>query len=234
MNGSAKPNGQELVTPLSPRSLSSDSMRPRSRKKCNGSSRGRAKSPNQTATPPANTDSDEEEPVLVSNGGAETSPRSRPRSPWTTDESSDSEGHTGNTESSRLTSTSIEEEAAIQYPITPESSLVCAKEEPPLLDSNVIGPGGFGADLVSRTWSHAHVEILNLIYSKLHSIQQSWEWLYSASQRRQSCGESNRNERWSSRLSIHLCIWYTIHRSCHLHLFFFFLNLYHCISKIQA
>jgi len=41
MNGSAKPNGQGLVTPPSSRSLSSDSMRPRSRKKRNGSSRGR-------------------------------------------------------------------------------------------------------------------------------------------------------------------------------------------------
>ena len=35
MNGSAKPNGQGLVTPPSPRSLSPDSMRPRSRKKRN-------------------------------------------------------------------------------------------------------------------------------------------------------------------------------------------------------
>jgi hypothetical protein len=157
MNGSAKPNGQGLVTPPSPRSLSSDSMRPRSRKKRNGSSRGRAKSPSQTATPPVNTDSDEEEgPVLAPNDDSATSPGSRPRSPWITDESSDSDGHADNTETSRLTLKSIKDEAAIQYPITPESSLVCAKEEPPRLDSSLTGPSGLVADLVSRILSHVY------------------------------------------------------------------------------
>jgi ubiquitin len=74
MNGSAKPNGQGLVTPPSPRSLSSDSMWPRSRKKRNGSSRGRTKSPSQIATPPANTDSEgDEEHVSASNNGSTTS-----------------------------------------------------------------------------------------------------------------------------------------------------------------
>lgn len=176
MNGSAKPNGQGLVTPPSPRSLSSDSMRPRSRKKRNGSSRGRAKSPSQTVTPPANTDSDEDgEPALASNGDSATSPRSRPRSPWTTDESSDSEGHADNTEASRLTLTSIKEKAVIQYPITPESSLVCAKEEPPRLDSSTTGPDGLVTDLVSRTLSHVHAQILNFVYSVLHGTQQPWE-----------------------------------------------------------
>ena len=149
MNGSAKPNGQGLVTPPSPRSLSSDSMRPRSRKKRNGSSRGRAKSPSQIVTPPTVTDSDDEAQVPTSNGGSTTSPRSRPRSPWTTDESSDSEGHADNTAASRLTS--IKEKAAIQYPITPESSLVCPKEEPPRLDPNVTDPEGLCQDLVSQT-----------------------------------------------------------------------------------
>ena len=157
MNGSARPNGQGLVTPPSPRSLSSDSIRPRSRKKRNGSSRGRTKSPSQIATPPTNTDSDEdEEPASTSNNGSATSPRSRPRSPWTTDESSDSEAHVDSTESSRLTS--IKEKAAIQYPITPESSLVCAKEEPPRLDSSVAGPDGLPKDIVSRPLSHVHAQ----------------------------------------------------------------------------
>jgi len=164
MNGSAKPNGQGLVTPPSPRSLSSDSMRPRSRKKRNGSSRGRAKSPGQVATPPTNTDSDEDEtPVSVSNNGSATSPRSRPHSPWTTDESSDSETHADSTESSRLTS--IKEKAAIQYPITPESSLVCAKEEPPCLDSSTAGPDGLVKDIVSRTLLHVHAQVLNWFHS---------------------------------------------------------------------
>jgi hypothetical protein len=95
--------------------------------------------------------SDDEEPVPATNGGSKTSPRSRPRSPWTTDESSDSEGHADNTAASRLTLTSIKEKAAIQYPITPESSLVCAKEEPPRLDPSVTDPEGLCQDLVSRT-----------------------------------------------------------------------------------
>jgi len=156
MNGSAKPNGQGLVTPPSPRSLSSDSMRPRSRKKRNGSSRGRAKSPSQIATPPTNTDSDEdEEQVSISNAGSATSPRSRPRSPWTTDESSDSESHADNTEASRVTLTSIKEKATVQYPITPESSLVCAKEEPPHLDSSVTGPDRLPKDLYIARYSTA-------------------------------------------------------------------------------
>jgi len=177
MNGSAKSNGQGLVTPPSPRSLSSDSMRPRSRKKRNGSSRGRTKSPSQVATPPANTDSDEdEEPASISNNGSATSPRSRPRSPWTTDESSDSEAHVDSTESSRVAS--IKEKAAIQYPITPESSLVCAKEEPPHLDSSITGPDGLPKDIVSRTLPYIHVWILNLVHSTWHGIQPRWESLY--------------------------------------------------------
>jgi hypothetical protein len=178
MNGSAKPNGQGLVTPPSPRSLSSDSMRPRSRKKRNGSSRGRAKSPNQTVTPPANTDSDEdEEPVLASNGGTAASPRSPARSPWTTDESSDSESHADNTESSRVPLPSIKDTDSIQYPITPESSL-CAKEDPPHLDPSVTGPDGLPADLVSQTLSHVHGQVLNFVCSTLHGIQQPLELFY--------------------------------------------------------
>ena len=160
INGSAKPNGQGLVTPPSPRSLSSDSMRPRSRRKRNGSSRGRTKSPSHIATPPANTDSDEdEEHVSASNNGSATSPGSRPRSPWTTDESSDSEVHPENTETSRVTLTSIKEKAGIQYPITPEASLVSTKE-PPRLDSSVDGSDEF-PNTVSRTLPHVHVQELN-------------------------------------------------------------------------
>ena len=148
MNGSAKPNGQGLVTPPSPCSLSSDSMRPRSRKKRNGSSHGRTKSPSHIFTPPANTDSNEDEPIPVSNNGSTTSLRSRLRSSWTTDKSSDLEAHADNTEASRLTPTSMEK-VAIQYPITPESSLVCAKEEPPHLDPSMVGSDELPGDLVS-------------------------------------------------------------------------------------
>ena len=165
--------------PPSPHSLSSDSMRPRLRKKRNGSSRGRAKSPNQTATPPANTDSDEdEEQALPLKDGSATSPRSPPRSPWTTDESSDLESHADNTESSRVTLTSIREKDSIQYPITPESSLVCAKEEPLHLDPSLTGPDGLPMDLVSGTLSHVHDQALNWVFSMLHGIQQPLESFY--------------------------------------------------------
>ena len=59
---------------------------------------------------------------------------------------------------SRLALTSIEEEeAVIQYPITPESSLVCTKEEPPCPDSSVTDPEGLVADLMSRTREHPHL-----------------------------------------------------------------------------
>jgi len=116
------------------------------------SSCGTTKPPSQIATPPTSTDSDEDgEPASVSNNGSVTSPRLWPHSPWTTDESSDSEAHLDSTELSWLTS--IKEKATIQYPITPESSLVCAKEEPPHLDSNVTGPDGLPKDIVGQTVS---------------------------------------------------------------------------------
>ena len=62
---------------------------------------------------------------------------------------------------SRLTL--IKEKAAIQYPITPESSLVCTKEEPPRLDSSMIGPDGLPKDIVSRALSRIHTRVLNLV-----------------------------------------------------------------------
>jgi len=119
--------------------------------------------PGQITTPPANTNSNEdEEPVSISNNGSAVSPRSRPRSPWTTDKSSDSEAH-GYTESSR--SASIKEKAVIQYPVTPESSLVCAKEEPPRLDTSMAGFDGLPKDIVSRTLPHVHAWVLIPVYS---------------------------------------------------------------------
>ena len=106
MNGSAKLNGQGLVAPPSPHSLSSDSMRLRSTRKQNRSSCRRTKSPSQVTMPPDNIDSDEDnEPALISNNGSVTSPRSQPRSPWTTDKSSDLEAHIDRIKSSWLAST---------------------------------------------------------------------------------------------------------------------------------
>ena len=66
-----------------------------------------------------------------------------------TDESSDSEAHADSTEMLQLTLASMKEKATIQYPIIPESSLVCAKEDPPHLDSNTVGSNGLLRDMVS-------------------------------------------------------------------------------------
>jgi hypothetical protein len=72
MDGSAEPNGQEPVTPSGHSSLFSDSMRPSLRERY---MHGRTKSPSQIATPPANTDSDEDKELAsVSNDGPATSP----------------------------------------------------------------------------------------------------------------------------------------------------------------
>ena len=76
-----------------------------------------------------------------------------------TSQATQREGHTDNTEASWLTS--VKARAAIQHPITPESSLVCSKEEPPRLDSTVIGPDGLLKDLVSGMPSHVHGQELN-------------------------------------------------------------------------
>jgi hypothetical protein len=72
MDGSAEPNRQEPVTPSSHSSLFSDLMQPRLRERY---THGRTKSPSQIATPPANTDSDEDKELpSVSNDGPATSP----------------------------------------------------------------------------------------------------------------------------------------------------------------
>ena len=68
--------------------------------------------------PLAHTDSDEdEEHDTASKNGSVTSPRSRPCSPWMTDESNDSEVHPENIEMSRVILTSIKERHPISnYP----------------------------------------------------------------------------------------------------------------------
>jgi hypothetical protein len=122
LNGNAKfdLHGPGLVTPPSPRSLSSDSMRPRTRKKRSGSSRGRSKSPNLSIPPNLPVTDDEDEHESLKDDVAK-SPRSRPRSPWTTDESSDSEAPTESVDSV----VPMSKASPIQFPITPEASLVC-------------------------------------------------------------------------------------------------------------
>jgi hypothetical protein len=123
LNGTAKfdLHGPGLVTPPSPRSLSSDSMRPRSRKKRSGSSRGRSKSPILPQSVPATDDEDESEPLA---NGIAKSPRSRPHSPWAIEDSSDSDVPTESVDSVLP----VDKVSAMQFPITPESSLVCQQE----------------------------------------------------------------------------------------------------------
>jgi hypothetical protein len=84
---------------------------------------------------------------LASKSDSAAAPSSPPCSPWKTDEKSDSTSYADNTESSRVASTSAKEKDSIQYPITPESSLVYAREELPCLDPSVTAPDGLPADL---------------------------------------------------------------------------------------
>jgi len=148
LNGSTKflEHGPGLVTPPSPRSLSSDSMRPRSRKKRSGSARGRSKSPVRSIIEHRSvTDDEEDVPV---NGGT----TSRPRSPWTTDESSDSEAPTESVDSSLP----LEKQASsIQYPITPEASLVCHPVHTTHLSSNAVPDRGKHSQLYVAQYSAA-------------------------------------------------------------------------------
>jgi hypothetical protein len=131
LNGNAKfeLHGPGLVTPPSPRSLSSDSMRPRSRKKRSASSRGRSKSPSHSIPSNLPVTDDEDEHELLQNG-ISNSPTSRPRSPSTTDESSDSEAPTESVDSILPVNKAV----SIQFPITPEASLVCQPERIGSLD----------------------------------------------------------------------------------------------------
>lgn len=120
MNGNAKPHTSGgLVTPPSPRSLSAESTRPRRQRKRVSPSRGRTRS---RSISPAPTDDALEN---VSSHDAEGSEASysgpRRRSPWSVDDSSDSEGlHP----SDRERGDAPESSSKMPFPITPESSVV--------------------------------------------------------------------------------------------------------------
>ena len=120
MNGNAKPHTSGgLVTPPSPRSLSAESTRPRRQRKRVSASRGRTRS---RSISPAQTD---DTPENVSSHDAEGSEASfsgpRRRSPWSVDDSSDSEGlHP----SDRERGDAPESTSKMPFPITPESSVV--------------------------------------------------------------------------------------------------------------
>ncbi|KAI0067017.1 hypothetical protein BV25DRAFT_1820172 [Artomyces pyxidatus] len=131
-NGNARLGG--LVTPPSPRSLSSDSGsgKPRQRKR-RPSSRGRTRSHSTGSKEDGYTSSSEGQAHLddkssaasVAAGGLppnpSSPPRSRPRSPWLPEGDSDSDEHDG--AHSRTRGGARKERSMGAYPITPESSV---------------------------------------------------------------------------------------------------------------
>ncbi|TFK47669.1 hypothetical protein OE88DRAFT_1636459 [Heliocybe sulcata] len=117
-NGEARVSGGGLVTPPSPRSLSSDSIRSRQRRKRAGSSRGRSRSRSHSRTRNGTTGSTSSDSVAEGESDiprAMSSPKSRPRSPWISDDSSDSEPA---------------DKGKGQYPPTPESSTLLQRPAP--------------------------------------------------------------------------------------------------------
>ncbi|KAH9939172.1 hypothetical protein B0H21DRAFT_698552 [Amylocystis lapponica] len=121
-NGGAKMNGT-IVMPPSPRSLSAESTRPRQRKKRNAS-RGRTRS-RSTSTGPTVPAPDSSS---VRGGDLFTLPGSRPRrrSPWTTDDSSQSDSETMVESTGVASGKDIRQDLAkgIQFLPTPEGSVV--------------------------------------------------------------------------------------------------------------
>ncbi|KAH9918701.1 uncharacterized protein BXZ73DRAFT_52796 [Epithele typhae] len=114
MNGNAKPHSSGgLVTPPSPRSLSAESTRPRNRRK-RAASRGRTRSRSISPSP---TDDGADNLVSLDATSSESSfPGPRRRSPWSVDDSSDSEG-THPSESGDVP----EGSRKMPFPITPTS-----------------------------------------------------------------------------------------------------------------
>jgi len=119
LNGEVKHNGGGLVTPPSPRSLSSDSNRPRHRRKRSASSRGRSRSFSQEPVRRDSTASDE----LTDGSGMSVSfpslrspskrTRSYPYIPSMPDDDSDSDADRK----------PLSKSPSSRFPITPESSI---------------------------------------------------------------------------------------------------------------
>ncbi|KZT20899.1 hypothetical protein NEOLEDRAFT_1140250 [Neolentinus lepideus HHB14362 ss-1] len=124
-NGDALVNsGGGLVTPPSPRSLSSDSIRSRQRRKRASSSRGRTSSRSHSRSRNGTTGSTSSDSLAegenIAIPCAHSSPKSRPRSPWISDDSSDSEAAADKGKG----------QAVSQYPPTPESSTLLQRPSP--------------------------------------------------------------------------------------------------------
>lgn len=110
------PNGHAklgLVTPPSPRSLSAESTRPRQKKRRSSTSRGRSRS---RSTSPVQVNGGEHDET------SSTSSRLRRRSSWATDDSDDA--HHGNGSVKSTDGSEVRSNPNIQYPITPEPSLL--------------------------------------------------------------------------------------------------------------
>ncbi|KAM5534745.1 hypothetical protein V8D89_011609 [Ganoderma adspersum] len=134
LNGNAKPpTSGGLVTPPSPRSLSAESTRPRQRRKRLSSSRGRTRS--RSISPPI-TDGSTAVNDAEGSEGSFSGPRRR--SPWSVDDSSDSEGlQPSDRERGDIGDGS---ERKMPFPITPESSVV----NQPISTSSVVTTGAGG------------------------------------------------------------------------------------------
>ena len=134
LNGNAKPHTSGgLVTPPSPRSLSAESTRPRQRRKRLSSSRGRTRS--RSISPPI---TDGSTAVNDAEGSEASFSGPRRRSPWSVDDSSDSEGlQPSDPERGDVGDGS---ERKMPFPITPESSVV----NQPISTSTVVTTGAGG------------------------------------------------------------------------------------------
>ncbi|KAI0659051.1 hypothetical protein C8Q70DRAFT_1054345 [Cubamyces menziesii] len=119
LNGNAKPHSSGgLVTPPSPRSLSAESTRPRQRRKRVSTSRGRTRS--RSVSPGAAVDEPNRSTTHDADEGSYSGPRRR--SPWTVDDSSDSEGLHPSDQSEQ--NGDGPPQGKMPFPITPESSVV--------------------------------------------------------------------------------------------------------------
>lgn len=141
-NGHAKPsnNGAGLITPPSPRSLSSDSMRTRQKKRRGSSARGRSRSRSSSPAAPVNGGTSASDAHMPEGSSASTSIRRRS---WGSDSSrSEPEEHLAN----GFAKGEVRESPTMQYPITPE---------PSLLEQPISGSSGVVAALTeSRTKDH--------------------------------------------------------------------------------
>lgn len=184
-NGSARVG---LVTPPSPRSLSSDSDSPSKsrRKKRSAASRGRSRSKDgsTSSSEAANLDGDGSSSASVAAGSLPPNVNPRPRSPWLPEGDSDSDSHVPGRLNGRRRAEVGEKKAppSSSYPITPDpsvrifssgSSIGLTSEE----DAELMSKAGLSArplDPVSYLWTaftrRAHTGIFPQRVFTMHNI----------------------------------------------------------------